>query len=502
MGITKSQNTLFLCHFARELLARIGRGGKHDFRFRQPRRTAAANFARAMSPKFGPKYCALLVGLVGVHFLAGKLGLRLAYVNASTSAVWPCTGIAVAAVLILGYRIWPAIFAGAFLVNATTAGTVFTSSAIATGNTLEALTAAYLIGRYADGRNVFQRSHNIFKFALFTAFGATISATVGTTILTLGGFALWAGYSAMWSTWWLGDVVGAVIVAPLLLLWIENPRIDWTRKQTVELIFLFGGLFVVSWIIFGNGFNFVVHNYPFEYLCFPFLVWAAFRFGRRKAATASAALAVVAAWGTYHGYGPFARSSENTSLLLLQSFMAIAALTALVLAAESTEHRRAEEHVRHLADSDPLTGLANYRRLVDALDSEIKRYNRSRIPFAVLLLDMDHLKKINDTHGHLVGSRALCRLADILRLNCREIDVAARYGGDEFVLVLPEASANAALHVAQRISERLRNDGLEPPLSVSIGVANYPVEGATLEELLSAADRALYANKHIATTKT
>jgi diguanylate cyclase (GGDEF)-like protein len=213
------------------------------------------------------------------------------------------------------------------------------------------------------------------------------------------------------------------------------------------------------------------------------------------------ALAVVATWGTFHGFGPFARNSQNTSLLLLQSFMAITSLTALVLAAESTEHRRAEEHVRHLADSDPLTGLANYRRLVDALDSEIKRYNRSRIPFAILLLDLDHLKKINDTHGHLVGSRALCRLADILRLNCREIDVAARYGGDEFVLVLPEASANAALHVAQRISDRLRNDGLEPPLSASIGVATYPADGATLEELLSAADRALYTNKHTSETK-
>ena len=453
-----------------------------------------------MHAKLGPKYFAICAGLVSLYFLAGKLGLKLAYVNASTSAVWPCTGLAVAAVLILGYRIWPAIFAGALLVNVTTAGTIPTSLAIATGNTLEALVGASLIVRYAGGRAVFQRSHNIFKFALFTAFGATISATVGTTSLTLDGLALWPQYSGIWSTWWLGDVVGVIIVVPLLLLWLENPRLDWTRRQSLELVFLFGGLFLVSWGVFGNGLSFVIHNYPFEYLCFPFLVWAAFRFGRRKAATASAALAVVAAWGTYHGYGPFARSSENTSLLLLQSFMAIAALTALVLAAESTEHRRAEEHVRHLADSDPLTGLANYRRLVDTLDAEIKRYNRSRIPFAILLLDMDQLKKINDTHGHLVGSRALCRLADILRLNCREIDVAARYGGDEFVLVLPEASGNAARHVAQRISDRLRSDGLEPPLSVSIGVANFPADGATLEELLSAADRHLYYHKHAAAT--
>jgi diguanylate cyclase (GGDEF)-like protein len=449
-----------------------------------------------MQGKLKPRYFGPLIAFIAVYYLAGKLGLKLASVNASTSAVWPCTGIAIAALLILGYRIWPAVVAGAFLVNITTAGGISTSAAIAGGNALEAVTAAYLVNRYADGRKVFERSHNIFKFALFAAFGAAISATIGTTILSVGGLASWPRYSAIWSTWWLGDVVGAIIVTPFLVLWIENPRLEWTRRQMIELFFLFAGLFTVAWIIFGDGLHFVVSNYPFEYLCFPFLVWAAYRFGRRKAATAIAALAVVATWGTFHGFGPFARNSLNTSLLLLQSFMAITTLTALVLAAESTEHRRAEEHVRHLADSDPLTGLANYRRLVDALDCEIKRYNRSRIPFAILLLDMDHLKKINDTHGHLVGSRALCRLADILRLNCREIDIAARYGGDEFALVLPEASASAALHVAQRISDRLRNDGLEPPLSVSIGVANYPADGATLEELLSAADRALYAQKH------
>lgn len=439
-----------------------------------------------------------LIALSALYFVAGKLGLRLAYVNASSSPVWPCTGIALAALLILGFRVWPAVFAGAFLVNITTAGNILTSLSIASGNTLEALTASYLVSKYAGGVGVFQRSHHIFKFALFTAFSAAASAAVGVTTLCLGGFASWQNYRPVWSTWWLGDFVGAVVVTPLLLLWIENPRFDWTRKQTLELVFLFAGLFIVAWAVFGNGLHFVVRNYPFEYLCFPFLVWAAFRFGRRKTATAIAALAIVATWGTVRGFGPFANHSQNTSLLLLQSFMAITSLTALVLAAESTEHRRAEEHVRHLADSDPLTGLANYRRLVEALDAEIKRYNRSRIPFAILLLDMDHLKKINDTHGHLVGSRALCRLADVLRLHCREIDVAARYGGDEFVLVLPEASGNAAKHVAERIATRLNHDGHEPKLSVSIGVAIYPSDGATLEELLSAADRSLYANKHAA----
>ena len=279
------------------------------------------------------------------------------------------------------------------------------------------------------------------------------------------------------------------------MLWHENPPRDWTRRQIIELALLFFGLVSTTWFVFGYGFHSVVKNYPFEYLCFPFLVWAAFRFGRRKAATAICVLALLATWGTVHGYGPFVRISQNASLLLLQSFMAIVAVTTMVLAAETTAHKHAEEHVRQLAESDPLTGLANYRRLVEALDAEIKRYSRSHSPFAIVLLDLDHLKKINDTRGHLVGSRALCRLADILRLHSREIDLAARYGGDEFVLVLPETTTQSALLVAQRISDRLRNESEDPPLSVSTGVAMYPFDGTTLDELLIAADRALYSDK-------
>jgi len=148
-----------------------------------------------------------------------------------------------------------------------------------------------------------------------------------------------------------------------------------------------------------------------------------------------------------------------------------------------------------LAVTDPLTGLANYRRLLDAFDSEVKRYGRTGRSFAVLLLDLDGLKKINDAHGHLVGSRALSRLAGILRIHCRDIDTAARYGGDEFVLVLPETDSEAAQRVAERISERLRNDDEEPFLSVSTGTAIYPQDGRTIDELFCAADRTLYAAK-------
>ena len=357
------------------------------------------------------KNVATMAGLAVVYFVAGKLGLQLAYVQASATAVWPCTGIAVAALLVFGYRVWPGILIGAFLVNLTTAGTVATSIAIAAGNTLEGLAGCYLVNRFARGKDAFVRAQDIFKFALFAGMIATaVSATIGVATLAVAGFANWAAFGSIWCTWWLGDAVGAVTVTPLLLLWCENPRIHWTREQITELAFLFLGLFATGWVVFGKPFHSELKNYPLEYLCIPFLIWAAFRFGRRKAATALCALSMIAVWGTLHGYGPFARESQNTSLLLMQAFMGIMAITTLALAAEVSEHKRAEERVRHLAVSDPLTGLANYRQMVEALETEIKRFGRNERPFVVLLLDLDGLKKINDALGHIVGSRALCRL--------------------------------------------------------------------------------------------
>jgi diguanylate cyclase (GGDEF)-like protein len=153
------------------------------------------------------------------------------------------------------------------------------------------------------------------------------------------------------------------------------------------------------------------------------------------------------------------------------------------------------ESVRKLAVSDALTGLANYRRLVSELESEIQRSGRTGRPFALLLFDLNGLKKINDRFGHLVGSRALCRVADVLRLHSRTIDTCARYGGDEFVLVLPETGREAALEVVRRIRDRVATDPEQPRISVSAGVAIYPEDGTTIEMLLDSADRALYQVK-------
>jgi diguanylate cyclase (GGDEF)-like protein len=159
--------------------------------------------------------------------------------------------------------------------------------------------------------------------------------------------------------------------------------------------------------------------------------------------------------------------------------------------AEFLERQKAEGRALFFAASDPLTGLGNYRRFFDTLEAEIIRSGRSDRSFAFLLMDLVGLKKINETHGHLAGDRALCRLANILQKYCREIDLTARHGSDEFALIIPEAGAEAAHRIARRISERLAGDGEHPPLAVSIGAAVFPRDGDSIVTLLQAADRAL-----------
>ncbi len=167
----------------------------------------------------------------------------------------------------------------------------------------------------------------------------------------------------------------------------------------------------------------------------------------------------------------------------------------VLLGATLLDNARLFRQVRTLAISDSLTGLANYRHLVDILQSELERSGRTSRPFSVLLMDLDGLKKINDRHGHVIGSRALCRVATILRLNCRSIDTAARYGGDEFALILPETNVAAAEQVAERIRNCLLEDEEVPHLSISVGVATFPKCGVTVQQLLEFADQALYVMK-------
>jgi PAS domain S-box-containing protein len=260
--------------------------------------------------------------------------------------VWPAAGIALAALLVLGYRAWPAIIVGAFLVNVTTAGNVATSLAIASGNTLEAVCGAWLVNRFAGGTTAFDRPQGVVKFALAAAVSTIISPVFGVTSLALGGFADWANFGAIWLTWWLGDTTGDLLIAPLIILWSIPSKWRWNRRDAVEVGILLLLLFVLSEAVFCGWLTISARNYPIAFISLPIVIWMAFRFTQRETATGVFILSAIAIWGTMHGFGPFVGETENQSLLGLQSWTAVLTITAMALSAGMAERGRAEEALR------------------------------------------------------------------------------------------------------------------------------------------------------------
>jgi PAS domain S-box-containing protein len=288
-------------------------------------------------PRAGP-----IAGLAVLYVLTAWAGLQFALVHASATAIWPPAGIALAAILLLGTRAWPAIFLGAFVVNVTTAGSVATSLGIALGNTLEALAGAALVHRFAGGVHAFERVRTILAFAVVAGMvSTTIGATAGVTSLALGGHAPWSGYGRIWITWWLGDAAGDILFAPLVLLWSVGRFAPWSWRRAMEGALLLAAVAASGLIAFAIP---VVSGGPYslDFLCLPPLLWAAYRFGPRGVTTVIALLAGIAIWGTFNGLGPFHRASPNESLLLLQVFLTTLATTMLPVAALVWERKRME----------------------------------------------------------------------------------------------------------------------------------------------------------------
>jgi len=304
-----------------------------------------------MNPRKIPTLPAIGV-LTLIYLIAGKLSLQLAFLHKSASPVWPPAGIALAALLVLGFRVWPALFVGAFLVNLTTLGNIWTSLGIASGNTLEALCGAWLVNRFAGGARVFDRPQDVFKFALAALIGTTVSPTFGVSSLAAGGFAQWSSYWPVWLTWWLGDASGVLVIAPLLLLWsVPATQRKWTQKQVLEVSVLLLLLVVLAETVFGGWLPISARNYPISFICGPIVIWTAFRFTPRETATGIFILSAIAIWGTLNGFGPFILQSENQSLLMLQLWTAALTITAMAIAAAITERNRTQVALEQQKDA-------------------------------------------------------------------------------------------------------------------------------------------------------
>ena len=305
--------------------------------------------------------------------------------------------------------------------------------------------------------------------------------------------------------WWLGRLILSLLLVLALLVERFIPRSRHPLREIVGALLTVVGLTYAIAAVFRGLPPEVVSRHPNAFFPNPeqllpgaiFLVSLIWYRRRLSVEDSSFDRTIYAAtWLNVAAQFSAAQSGRlmDAPFLFAQSLMVLSYTVAL--GGALLDNARLFERVHHMAVSDSLTGLANYRRLISVLEAELDRSRRTQRPFSVVLLDMDGLKTINDHYGHLTGSRAIVRLSKILRSHSRAIDTAARYGGDEFALVLPEAGTDIAARVVSRIRERLAAEAEPPALSVSAGVAAFPEDGDTPEKLLGAADRALYGMKH------
>lgn len=445
--------------------------------------------------------------LAVVYFVAAKLSLVFAIPPGHATAVWPPSGIALAATLLVGNRLWPGVWLGAALVNYTVSSSPILAALMGTGNALEALAGAALIRRYMGVPRRFEHCKDVFIFVAIAALCCTIASTVAVLSLAMVGSVSWPDILPNWWTWWQGDVSGIILVTPLILSWRLRRAAPWPRRKKLEAICLGGLLLIATLLVFGDATEFI-SPFPLTFVIIPLMMWAALRFSQRVVTTATAVVSAFAIDFTVNGIGPFALWSLNESLLILLAFISTVVITSLALSALRIERGRAMERLeralielREQAITDPLTGLYNRRYLWEFLRREWIRAKRRDDTLAVIMIDLDHFKRINDEHGHEAGDFVLTAIAALLRNRIRSSDIVCRYGGEEFALVLPEASLENLRLRAEDIRVAIKELDLTHEgvrlgrITASLGIALFPDHVNDPDSLMQAADAALYEAK-------
>ena len=293
------------------------------------------------------RYVFAIAILAGVYVVAARAGLMMDAVGGFATLVWPPSGLALAALLLFGRRLWPGILIGAFAANLLNGAPILVALGISAGNTLEAVLAVYALRRIPDFEPSLERLVDVIGLIVFAAVLSTmVAATIGVTSLYLGGIISLPQAAETWRAWWLGDLIGDLLVAPVLLVWATPPRRRGSPRRLLEASALGVSVIAASILVFGAPPGRGTGMFAQAYMFFPLLIWAALRFGQRGAVSTAFIVSVIAVAGTTMGHGPFVRPVLHESLFALQTFMGVAAATFLVMGAIMSERRRAENEMR------------------------------------------------------------------------------------------------------------------------------------------------------------
>ncbi len=481
--------------------------------------------------------------LVAIAYAYGvRLSHEFATLPATVASVWFPSGMTLALVYLLGDRVILGIICGSTyaltlgLLKSLPSLSVFNLLIIliacACGNVLQPLIATYIIKKFARHKDIFSHVNTVVLYILAAVFAPTVSASFGITSLCITRVIPWTSYGISWMTWWLGSALPHLIFTPTLLLW-QNCANTYNHKTIQDKYWEIGlGLSIflgVSWIAF-------VSNYPLAYLFLPILIWTVFQYGSFFASLLVSIVSLIAILATARNHGLYIPNEPNASLLLLQSFMAVLALTSLILSAvideknaaqlslkqamenlelqvieRTTELQRSENLLKQanlelekLVNIDGLTQVGNRRCFDDRLKMEWERLSRESQPISLILFDIDYFKRYNDCYGHQMGDDCLTRLAQsVKRALSRPADLVARYGGEEFVVILPNTNLEGAIAVAQKIRFAIanldiahQNSDISDIVTISLGVTSLiPNSMQDPAILIRQADTALYSAK-------
>ncbi|HEX4922131.1 MAG TPA: MASE1 domain-containing protein, partial [Candidatus Bathyarchaeia archaeon] len=305
----------------------------------------------SLNPQIPDTRIVILNGLLAaIYTSVAFASLKLfATLNASASPVWPPTGLAIAVLLLYGSRLWPGVYVGAFLANYLNTGTLDSSLAIAVGNALEAFACAYLVSRFAKGISAFDNPRNLAIFVSAGLIAPLISATIGVTTLGITGQSQWSLYAPVWVTWWLGDASGALIVAPLIISFLQPSRPSPTGRLP-ELALLIFSTLVVGEIVFAPVLFSSISAIRLSFTVVPIIVWAGLRFGSRGATGTTFLFSTIAVWGTLAGLGTY--GTGNNALLSLQFAMTVLATMGLAVGAVVHQRLDAQEESRKAHEAE------------------------------------------------------------------------------------------------------------------------------------------------------
>ncbi|MEI7728185.1 MAG: MASE1 domain-containing protein [Verrucomicrobiota bacterium] len=407
------------------------------------------------------------LGVAIIFWLFGLSGYVLSQASSGVTPIWSPMGIGVAIVILSGYRFWPGIYVGALMADLEISRNPALSFLLAGGKVMECLLAAWMVNRFANGRKFYLHPWDIVKFAVLAGMLCPlVSPPVGVQYPSLQHYIFWAGRAYSWLSCWLGEVVSVLVFTPLIVIWRDSPRHAWLRRQRLEYVLLLSLLILFGEVVFGDFLPPEARAYWMPNFCLPFLLWAAFRFGPRETIITTFVLGALALWGTFHGYGYFAKAQPAESLLVFQVFLAVNSILALLVAAIIVQRNQIREDLRQARDELEIR--------VQQRTNELSETNR------LLEKEMVRRQQAQDAH-----SQALRRLVEVQEIERRRIshELHDRMGQELTAIKLSLKMLNKQTGMAESVQAGFhRLDGLADSLMVTVHRLAWELRPAILDD--------------------